>query len=185
MGYVCYFCTHFPIHFLKLYLYEKKLENGSHYSIREDNMIPEIEKTVSRIEKEVEQVFSGFIVLTSYDRNNFLADTGLANNTLTNSLSGEHSPKFKVLLQVREALFEGGEAQIFPQAPREVAKYLTLNELDARLVAAYLEHDGERMKQLADRLYELADEENPSLSSLVELMPKTPKVKKKKKGDDK
>ncbi|MCD7924195.1 MAG: hypothetical protein LUI85_05655 [Bacteroides sp.] len=148
-------------------------------------MIPEIEKTVSGIEKEIEQVFSDYVVLTSYDRNSFLTDTGLANNTLTNSLNGEHHPKFKVLLLMRMALFEGGEAQIFPQAPREVAKYLSLNELDARLVAAYLGHDGERMKQLADRLYELADEENPSLSSLVELMPKTPKVKKKKKDCDK
>lgn len=104
---------------------------------------------------------------------------GMARNTLTNNLKLSHHPKLKVLLSIFFGWFPEMEGHVFPDTPRELAKHLSPIELQARIFAACLDDNADRMKEAGELLILLAEKKIPSLSELEMLLKKKESDKKK------
>ena len=104
---------------------------------------------------------------------------GMARNTLTNNLKLSHHPKLRVLLSIFSGWFPEMEGRVFPDASREVASRLSPCELQARIFAACLDDDVDRMKKVSALLNMLADKKIPSLPELEMLLEKKKSDKKK------
>lgn len=90
----------------------------------------------------------------------------LARNTLFDNLDGLHEIKVVHLFKIHEGIFPDGEASISPEVPKEAIKFLNPNEMDARMFAACLDDDPEKVKAVAALMVKLVNNELPPLPKL-------------------
>lgn len=101
---------------------------------------------------------------------------GMAYNTFMDNVRGSINIKVDVIMRIVNALFPFVETEIFPDKPKEVAKELSRNELAARLFAAALNDNKERMLAVAQLLTDLAEERLMELDELLEVSRKAKNV---------
>lgn len=140
------------------------------------------EKTVdyaSEIEKKVLSVMDLYRRLIPCKVEDMQAVFGMGYNKLKDNLQMTHHPKLKVLLDVFLGWFPEMEENIFPDVSPELAKRLHPSEVQTRILAACLNNDRERMREVGTLLIKLADKELPSLSVLEKLLKEKEADKKK------
>lgn len=90
----------------------------------------------------------------------------VARNTLFDNLDGIREIKVVHLFKIHEGIFPDGEASISPEVPKEAIKFLDPNEMDARMFAACLDDDPEKVKAVAALMVKLVNNELPPLPKL-------------------
>lgn len=133
------------------------------------------------MEKKILRVLGVYIHLMGVCTTNAKEEFGIVRNTLNENLKGNHHPKLQVLLDIFFGLFPDWEGRVFPDALKGASRFLTPDELDARIFATCLDDDAERMKSVAELLVKLADKEIPPFSELDALWEKEKSDKKKNK----
>lgn len=97
---------------------------------------------------------------------------GMNYNTLKANMQGDVHIKLNVMLDIVRMIFPEVEPGVIPGLPREVYKHLTRNEMAARIFAAFLNGDRERMLAVGRLLIGLSRGEEPELEELMELFEK-------------
>lgn len=94
-----------------------------------------------------------------------------AYNTQHTLFRGSTSIKVFRLKNAVASLFPEVEASFYPHVPRRLEKHLTRNELVARIVAASLDGDAARIREVGELLVALSDGRLPALDDLKEWLP--------------
>lgn len=142
----------------------------------------EKKKTVdyaSGIEKKVLSVMDLYRQLIPCKVDDMKVVFGMGYNKLKDNLQMVHHPKLKVLLDAFFGWFPEMEGNVFPDVSRELAKRLNPGEVQARIFAACLDNDEDRMREVGTLLIKLADKELPPFSVLEKLLKKKEYDKKK------
>lgn len=132
----------------------------------------------SRIEEKVLSVMDLYRQLIPCKVDDMKAVFGMGYNTLKDNLKMVHHPKLKVLLDAFFGWFPEMEGNVFPDVSRELAKRLSPSEVQARIFAACLDDDEDRMREVGALLIKLADKKIPPLSELEMLLEKKESDKK-------
>lgn len=120
-------------------------------------------------EQKVKKTLSDYAFLVHFQPKVGAEANGLNYNTLKATMGGPVNIKLVRLIEAVSVLFPEVEPGIFPGLPKELSKHLTRNELAARIFAAMLDSDKDRMRAVGELLIALSGEAEPGLEELLEL----------------
>lgn len=131
-----------------------------------------MKSNAARIEQKVVRVMKVYEQMMGLRNTEAKELFNMAYNTLKDNLDGKHHPKLDVLLNIFQGMFPDGEGRVFPDALKGSVKYLTPEEMHARIFAACMDDDAEKVKEVAGIMIKLADGKISSFSELEALLKK-------------
>lgn len=134
-------------------------------------------KKMQRCKKKLSDVARWYVNVINVKVEDVKMVYDMTRNTLIHNLDGLHDIKVDHVFKIQEGIFPDGEASISPEIPKEAIKFLDPNEMDARMFAACLDDDPEKVNAVAALMVKLVNHELPPLPKL--------KLPAKKKGADK